>query len=152
MDSSSKFTGPLVTFPNVSPSGFWEGQLDDITVDGKSLNLGPRTAILDTGTTLLVLPQSDVDALHAQIPGSAPDGQGGFTIPCNTDAVLAFSFGGTSFAINSKDLIFNQIGGNRCTSGVTAGTIGGPTEMLLGDVFLKRSVCRLSSFDLSSSN
>jgi hypothetical protein len=107
-------------------------------VNGQSLNLGARTAILDTGTTLLVLPRGDVDALHGQISGSASDGQGGYTIPCDTTAAVAFSFGGTSFKINAKDLIFNQIGGNSCTSGITAGSFGGATQMLLGDVFLKR--------------
>ena len=41
--------GKLTTIPNVNTQGFWEGAVDDVTVNGKSLNLANRTAILDTG-------------------------------------------------------------------------------------------------------
>lgn len=48
LHSSSKFTGTITEFTNVSPVGFWEGAMSDVAVDGKSLNLAGRTAILDT--------------------------------------------------------------------------------------------------------
>ncbi|KAK4705124.1 hypothetical protein P7C70_g1095, partial [Phenoliferia sp. Uapishka_3] len=99
---ATKFTGQLTEFANVSPLGFWEGAMSDVQINGKSLNLAGRTAILDTGTTLMVIPQADAvyhyrsssclalkllpyllqTAIHAAIPGSASDGQGGFAVPC----------------------------------------------------------------------
>jgi len=114
--------------------------MDDVTVNGQSLNLKGRTSILDTGTTLIVAPQADAAAVHAAIPGAASDGQGGFTIPCTSTAVVAMSFGGQSFAINPADLAFQPTSNNLqgdCVSGISAGQVGGANEWLVGDVFLK---------------
>lgn len=30
----------------------------------------------------MIMPQADAEAVHAAIPGAEPDGQGGFTLPC----------------------------------------------------------------------
>ncbi|KAL8277192.1 hypothetical protein RQP46_010365 [Phenoliferia psychrophenolica] len=126
---SSKFTGTLTEFANVSPQGFWEGAMSDVQVNGKSLNLAGRTAILDT------------TAIHAAIPGSATDGQGGFAVPCTNTAVISLAFNGTSFTINPSDLAFVPVNTNDlaglCISGIASGQIGGPNEWLVGDVFLK---------------
>ena len=48
----------LVTLPNVNAQGFWEGAIDAIKVDGQDTGLQGRTAILDTGTTLIIAPAS----------------------------------------------------------------------------------------------
>ena len=59
LDTTKFDPATLVTFDNVATSGatagFWEGAMDDITVDGQSVNLDGRTAILDTGTTLILI-------------------------------------------------------------------------------------------------
>ncbi|KAK4699975.1 hypothetical protein P7C70_g6278, partial [Phenoliferia sp. Uapishka_3] len=137
---ATKFNGSLTEFPNVNTQGFWEGAMGDVTVDGTALGLSGRTAILDTGTTLIVAPAADAAAVHAAIPGSASDGQGGFTIPCTSTASVALSFGGKSFAINASDLTFlpttNNLQGD-CVSGISSGSVGGANEWLVGDVFLK---------------
>lgn len=57
---ASKFVGKLTEFPNVNLAGFWEGNLDDCSVDGVSLGLKGRTAILDTGTSLMVVPAAEL--------------------------------------------------------------------------------------------
>lgn len=68
------------------------------------------------------MPEADAAVLHAAIPGARSDGQGGFIIPCNTNAVVAFTFSGQSFAIDSRDLPFVPINGNDpngdCQSGI----------------------------------
>ena len=79
-----------------------------------------------TGTNyvaaLIIVPPADAFAIHAAIPGSRPDGQGGFVIPCDTDAVVAFTFSGQSFAIDPRDLPFIPLNGNdptgECQSGI----------------------------------
>ena len=114
---------------------------------------------------MLIAPQGDADAIHAAIPGAAPDRQGGsslllshpsvthsaptgYLIPCNTTAILSLSFGGTSFAIDPRDLIFGKFGSkDLCASGIAAGTIGTATQWLVGDTFLKRSVSRRLKFE-----
>lgn len=56
---ASKFSGKLTEFSNVNAAGFWEGNLDDCSVDGVSLGFKGRTAILDTGTSLIVVPAAE---------------------------------------------------------------------------------------------
>ena len=131
----------LTTIENESQIGFWEGAMDAITVDGQDLGLNGRSAILDTGTTLIIAPPDDAAAIHAAIPGAQSDGQGGFIIPCTTTAQIAISFGGRSFAIDPRDMLFLPLDQNDptgdCVSGISAGQIGSDTQWLIGDVFLK---------------
>ncbi|KAM0756581.1 acid protease [Meredithblackwellia eburnea MCA 4105] len=138
---SSKFTGTLLELDNVSPVGFWEGAMSDISVNGASLNMQGRTAILDTGTTLMIVPLADATAIHAAIPGAATDGQGGFAVPCNNTAIVALAFQGQSFTINPADLAFVPVNQNQlnglCISGIAAGQVGAANQWLVGDTFLK---------------
>ena len=133
LDSTKFDSSTLVTFQNVNPNGFWEGNVD-ASVNGEDLGLQGRTAILDTGTTLIIAPPADAEAVHAKIPGSKSDGQGGFTIPCTNTAVVSLAFGGQSFDINSTDLLFAPVNQNDltgdCVSGISSGQIGGPTQWL----------------------
>jgi hypothetical protein len=139
-----------------------------VSVGGKDAGLQGRTAIVDTGvyllpfiflsrilamltgvhgsigTTLIIAPQADAVAVHALIPGAQSDGQGGFTIPCNTQTQVALTFGNTVSSIDPRDLAFAPLSNDPngdCASGITSGNVGGPTEWLVGDVFLK--VCNL---------
>jgi hypothetical protein len=75
LDPSKFDPNTLVTVPNVDQRGFWVAELEDVAVGGQSLGLQGRTAILDTGTTLAILPTEDAVAIHDQIPG-APERRG----------------------------------------------------------------------------
>jgi hypothetical protein len=92
---------------------------------------------LDTGTTIILIPQDDAVAIHEKIPGAKPDGQGGFTVPCDTNSRLALTFGKQPFEIDSKDLAFRPLDPNNatgdCTSGIGASQIPGapPTQWLV---------------------
>ncbi|KAF9490810.1 acid protease [Pleurotus eryngii] len=133
----------LTEVPNVSQQGFWEASMPAVSVDGTDLGLKGRTAILDTGTTLIIAPAADALAIHQQIAGAQSDGQGGFVIPCTTTASVALTFGQTSFAIDPRDLAFAPLDPNDptgdCVSGISSGNIGGANEWLVGDVFLKNA-------------
>jgi len=143
LDSTKFKAQTLVSLPNVNQNGFWEAAVDAVTVGGNNLGLNNRTAILDTGTTLIITPQADADAVHQAIPGAKSDGQGGFTIPCGTTTSLAMTFGGQSFAIDPRDLAVQPVDPNNptgdCISGIAAGNVGTATEWLMGDVFLKNA-------------
>ena len=143
LDETKFDPATLTTFDNVATgqaSGFWEGAMDAITVDGTDAGLTGRSAILDTGTTLIVAPPADAAAVHAQIPGAQSDGQGGFVIPCDTTASVALTFGGTAFAINTEDLIFAQADntGTNCVSGISSGQIIDDTTWLVRSSSLVR--------------
>jgi len=143
LDTTKFDPNALVTISNVNQDGFWEGAVDSFSVDGQDVGLNGRTAILDTGTTLIIAPAADAAAVHALIPGSASDGQGGFTIPCTTTASVALTFGGQTFAIDTQDLLFAPVDANNlqgdCVSGISSGNVGGAQEWLVGDVFLKNA-------------
>ncbi|KAG6894550.1 hypothetical protein C0992_005661 [Termitomyces sp. T32_za158] len=131
----------LVSVPNVSPLGFWEAKLQDVIVNGKKLGWTNRTAIFDTGTTLIVAPPADVNALHAQLPGAYFHNDTNYwTLPCVTpkggkSPALEFKIGGRKFSIDPRDLLFLPVDdahpeGN-CTTGISAGIPGGPNEWLV---------------------
>jgi hypothetical protein len=142
LDTTKFDSTTLITVPNVNQQGFWEASLDDAAVGNQSLGLTGRTAILDTGTTLMVIPTADAVAIHQQVPGATFDGTSTFTVPCNTNAAVSLSFGGSSFDIDPRDLAFTPVNGNDfnsgdCISGISAGDIGGANQWLVGDTFLK---------------
>lgn len=142
LDNTKFDSASLTTFANVNKQGFWEGAVS-FSVNGADLGLKGRTAILDTGTTLIIAPAADAAAVHKAIPGAQSDGQGGFTIPCTTTATVTLTFGGQAFDINPQDLLFAPVDTNDltgdCVSGISSGNIGGATEWLVGDVFLKNA-------------
>jgi hypothetical protein len=143
LDTTKFDSATLVEIPNVNTQGFWEGALDSVSVNNQDLGLQGRTAILDTGTTLMVVPAADAQTIHNQITGAKSDGQGGFTVPCTTTDSVALTFGGKAFAIDPRDIAFTPVDPNDptgdCVSGISAGQIGGATEWLVGDVFLKNA-------------
>ena len=143
LDASKFDQQTLVTINNVNKNGFWEAPVDAVSMNGRNLALNGRTAILDTGTTLLIVPPADAQAIHQAIPGAADGGNGNFIVPCTTTASLALTFGGRSFAIDPRDIVFVPVDPNNpngdCISGISAGQIGGPQQWLVGDVFLKNA-------------
>lgn len=140
---STKYTGNLVEIPNVSTEGFFEIALQGVSFGGTSITgIGSgNTAILDTGTTLMVAPPADAKLIHAAIPGSVSTGGGGYTIPCNTTLQLSFTFGGKTWPLNSEDMIFLPVNDNDldgdCISSISGGNVGSANEWLLGASFLK---------------
>ncbi|WFD36852.1 hypothetical protein MCUN1_003742 [Malassezia cuniculi] len=144
---SSQVSGSLQEFDNQSNNGYWEIVLEDVSVGSKSV-LGSRRrrgsnkhrATLDTGTSLIIAPQSVADAIHNAIQGSSSDGQGGYEIPCSTDTSLTFTFkGGYKFTMDSRDMIFSVSDSDtgKCVSSVSSGSSEGESAWILGAAFLK---------------
>lgn len=140
----SKFVGDLIMLQNINPHGFWEASLTSLLIN-KAEIISSRTAIFDTGTSLMLVPFSDAQHIHASIPGARADGQGqgqgSFTIPCETDVRLGLVFGGKEFQVKASDLAVQPVNLNdlkgRCLSGIVGGQVGGSNQWLLGDLFLK---------------
>ena len=98
----------------------------------------------------MIIPPEDATTIHDAIPGSVTDGQGNFAFPCTTNANLAVSFAGKSFSISPKDYVGVQLTGSTslCQSNIVGQQVGGPTQWLMGDVFLKN----VPSFSVSQTN
>ncbi|KAJ7671631.1 aspartic peptidase A1 [Mycena polygramma] len=146
LDQSKFDPATLVVTPNVNIQGFWESAVDAFTVDGKDAGLTGRSAIMDTGTTLIVAPVADATAIHKLIDRSNPmndtDGHSiQFTVPCTFNQSIALTLGGHSFTIDPRDLVIQPVdASDPCISGITGGSFGAvndTSEWLVGDVFLK---------------
>ncbi|GAN03059.1 vacuolar protease A precursor [Mucor ambiguus] len=130
------YTGPLTTVPVDSSQGWYS-----ITVDGLSIADSPVsnsfTGILDTGTTLLLLPQTIADQVASQY-GASDNGDGTYLISCDTTYLqpLVFSINGAQFEVPADSLIFQQ-SGSYCFAGF--GYSPGIDFAIIGDVFLKNN-------------
>ncbi|KAI1371301.1 acid protease [Hypoxylon crocopeplum] len=101
----------------------------------------PLQVVVDSGTTISLLPESLVTSLAAQFPGAQPDGNGGYTVPCelrDEDGSVTFELAGDGGAaviitVSYADFIWN--GGDDCVVGASySGDIG---LWILGDTFLR---------------
>jgi Eukaryotic aspartyl protease len=74
IDKSIINPATLVNIPNVNPNGFWEGQMDAITVNGGDTGLTGKTAILDTVSWRRVLRETwlTIPFLRAPLSSSLP--------------------------------------------------------------------------------
>ncbi|GAD95530.1 aspartic-type endopeptidase (CtsD), putative [Paecilomyces variotii No. 5] len=134
----NKFSGDITYTNTTGDDSFWQIPLDDASVDGKGLGLTGRSAIIDSGTSYILIPPNDASALHALIPGSSPSGEN-FVIPCKSNSTVAITFSGATFAISPKDYVGSAIDntGNNCVSNIIGHQTFGDTDWLVGDVFMK---------------
>ncbi|KAG9221782.1 hypothetical protein CCMSSC00406_0006725 [Pleurotus cornucopiae] len=146
----------------------WSVLVDEFKVGGRSLPLnssvatvsqGKAIAVLDSGTSLSLLPYAMVDAIYGAIPGSArisdvPGFNASWIIPCNQSTEVSFSIGGRDFPVHPLDLtaidtkLVNGTNVTYCANTYQSIEIGrGELDMILGDAFLKNVYV---SFDYGS--
>lgn len=143
---TSKFTGDLSYTNSISTDGLWEIPADGAGVNGVDLDLKGKTAIIDTGTSYILMPPGDAKALHAKIPGRSNSGES-FTIPCDTKLPIQFTFSGVVYDVLPKDYVGKpDKTGKACASNIVGHQSFGPDTWLLGDVFLK-NVYTVFDFD-----
>merc|ERR1712045_76313 len=125
---------------------FW---LNRNSVDGLALgdqeNIGCNggcMGIVDTGSSLLVGPPSEVKAINKAIGGTEIiPGQGQYMVDCSTiDSlpILTFTINGTQYPLSGKDYILQvtQLGQTQCISGLTGLELPMGPWWILGDVFI----------------
>ncbi|XP_062918074.1 cathepsin D [Mobula hypostoma] len=130
-------------FLNVTRQAYWEIQMDEIAI-GNVLTLckGGCSAIVDTGTSLLIGPKFEIERLQKAI-GAVPITQGEYKVDCNKVPSLPpikFILGGKAFILTGEQYILKekQAGMTICLSGFMALDIPPPAGPLwiLGDVFI----------------
>lgn len=134
---TGKFSGSLA-YTKTASDGAWEIPIQDFVLNGTPCNFTGRTAVIDTGTTYILMPPVDALVLHNLIPGAVASGEG-FNIPCNTNIKLEVHISGVTYQISPKDYIGKPIQGSTitCSSNVIGHQAFGSTQWILGDVFLK---------------
>jgi hypothetical protein len=126
-------------------TGFWEIGVEDASVNGKKLGLSGRTAIMDTGTSYILMPPADALAVHSQIPGFVQSGEV-FSVPCTTDSSLQFSFNQQAYNISTADWIGIKQKNGLCRTNIVGRQTFSKTQWLVGDTFLK-NVYSVYDFD-----
>ncbi|CAE6429822.1 unnamed protein product [Rhizoctonia solani] len=122
----------------ITDNGWWEVVSPYVRIGSKIYNRGrSNTAIIDTGTTLILMDDQTIERLYSQIPGARLDeALGGYIFPTKAHIPeLAFCVGRWLFTVPSGDLAFSDAG-----NGMSYGAIqsrGQNKQDILGDVFLK---------------
>jgi hypothetical protein len=139
---STKFEGDLV-FVKLISATYWEIALDsaaagsyhsDPNADGS-----PITAIVDSGTSLIVGPKQDVTALALAV-GAKPNIMGEYTIECDkveSMPNLTFTIGGIDYVIPGKAAVLQAQG--TCLFAFMGVDFPKPgPQWILGDVFMRK--------------
>jgi cathepsin D len=145
----SKFQGSLSYTATVSAdSSLWEIPVDDLAISGTSCKLAGKSAIIDTGTSYILMPLADAQTLHAQIPQSTnAGGSPNFMVPCNSVATVQFTFSGVTYSVLPKDYIGKaDSAGEMCASNIIGQQAYSADQWILGDAFLK-NVYTVFDFD-----
>ena len=140
---SSKFNGKLSYSKTINDQN-WEIAVDDATVNGKAAGFQQKSAIIDTGTSYILMPPTDAATLHTLIPGSSHNGEI-YILPCSSNAPVSFTFSGVQYTVSPKDYV-GKASGTGCQSNIIGHQAFGPNEWILGDVFLK-NVYTVLDFD-----
>ncbi|KAI1107349.1 hypothetical protein F4804DRAFT_339956 [Jackrogersella minutella] len=134
--NTAKFTGDLSYTP-IQSGNSWAIPMDDVLYDGNSANVKGRAAYIDTGTTFVFGPPDDVKALYGLVPGSKSTDNGQtYSVPCNSNASVSFTFSGQTWTASSKDFTSAPNSDGTCFGNVY-GMEFVPGAWLLGDMFLK---------------
>jgi hypothetical protein len=134
----NKFEGNL-TFVDVEASGFWQIVVDEITVTDVGYFQGPIQAIVDSGTSLLVGPSSEVDQIANAIGASPdPNSLSGYAINCGAQLPdLVFTIGGMNYTVPGSSLVF-PVGQNICSLAMSGSDLPDLGQLwILGDVFMR---------------
>lgn len=82
---NTKYTGKLAYVPVDSSKGFWGFTASGYAVADGGFKSTDIEAIVDTGTTLLYLPDNVVDDYYDRVSSASYNNdQGGYTFPCGT--------------------------------------------------------------------
>ncbi|KAI9654743.1 MAG: hypothetical protein M1829_000879 [Trizodia sp. TS-e1964] len=134
----SKFIGDIAYLKATSSNGLWELPIVDAGVDNRPCNFTGKSAIIDTGTSFMLLPLDDAKKLHSQIPNVQLNGEV-FTLPCSSTQILQIVYTGITIEIPPKDYVGKNIGGELCLSNIIGRQTFGVNQWLLGDTFLKNA-------------
>ncbi|KAF7307770.1 Six-hairpin glycosidase [Mycena kentingensis (nom. inval.)] len=158
---------PKIT-QNPVGSGAWTVTLDGLSINGKKISwpstmraapTGKNIVHLDTGTTNIMMPSEQVDAIYSAIPGATfyrdsyipltkfSTTYDAWIVPCNATPVVVATFGGESYPLHPLDVTDMQVvttpdGTTNYT--VCVGTmtdvgniVDGASDALFGDTFLR---------------
>ena len=142
-----KYTGDIKYFPVKTADAYWGVTSDSYGVAGSTTQKKIRS-IVDTGTTLNLMPEDVLSAYYKQVKGAKNDSNaGGYVFPCDAklpDFTIGFGADGDaqSFTavIAGKYLNYGPVqpgDTSTCFGGMQAMAPDEKLDAIYGDVFLK---------------
>merc|ERR1712072_858512 len=134
----SKHVSGDFSYVPLSSEGYWQVDLQGVTLGSDSVSQ-TKSAIVDSGTSLLAGPTAEIKAIAAKLGASVILGKE-YTVDCSKDIPnLSFKLGGKEFALTKEDLTL-QSSGSTCVLGLMGVDVPAPRGPLwfLGDVFMRK--------------
>lgn len=135
------FSGPISYVP-LTRDGYWQFDMDGVSVKGITLCSGGCKAIADTGTSLLAGPTADIKRINMAI-GATPAVKGEYIVNCakiNSMPNVEFTIAGKQYVLTPQQYVLQIAaqGQVECLSGFFGMDVPAPAGPLwiLGDVFL----------------
>lgn len=152
----SSLHGPDIEYVDVDTTeGFWTVLHKGFHVSGENLKYefsSPKEVIVDTGTTILFMPDAAVDTYFEKVPGANFSYEEyGYLVPCDKTppdltVELTDKAGNTlSTTIPGEYVVYAHVSDEMCYAGVQSLGAFSSLDGILGDVFLKSS---FSVFDI----
>ncbi|KAF7309807.1 Aspartic peptidase A1 [Mycena indigotica] len=142
--NNSLYTGDIeyINMPT-SRSSYWILPITALTVQGNSVAVPSGVnsyAAIDTGTTLVGGPETEIANIYAQIPDSRAgtgDFDGYYLYPCDTRVTVSLSFGGSTWTISPDDFALQEVSRGTCVGSFFALSTGNTApSWIVGDTFL----------------
>ena len=138
---TSHASGDLTYIPIYGTPAFWSVAINSVYLGSTNLNIEYHVGILDTGTSLLVVPEKDAYAILDALDNAGNCGvttSGMIGCDCTSYSVsdyptMILSLGGHSFELSPEDYFWHQENG--CLLLLQATTMH---AWIIGDVFLRK--------------
>ncbi|XP_060786814.1 pepsin A-like isoform X1 [Neoarius graeffei] len=134
---SSYYTGSINWIP-LSSESYYQITMDSVTINGQVVGCnGGCQAIVDTGTSLIVGPTSDISNLNSYL-GAQTDQYGDSIVSCSSIQSMpsvTFNINGYAFTIPPSSFVTQGYSG--CQTGFSGGNFGSSFSWILGDVFIR---------------
>ena len=131
------YTGDFAFVP-LSSETYWQINLDAVKLGSDSMS-STKSAIVDSGTSLLAGPKDEVAKIAAKLGAKSILGKE-YVVDCSAKLPdLTFTLGGKDYTLSQPDLILQQ-SGSQCILGLTGIDVPAPRGPLwiLGDVFMRK--------------
>ncbi|OBZ70691.1 Aspartic protease [Grifola frondosa] len=122
---------------------YWSISMDGLSNPLPRIHLMLNRTAIDTGTTLIYVPDDVAAQFYGLIPGSQSAmqyGAGFYTFPCAGPPIVSLSFNGNPFSVHQSDFNLGRTSADSedCVGGILAMGSGFPSNLaIIGDEFLK---------------
>jgi len=130
---------PDINYISLTSKGYWTFNLDGNSINGQKTYKTAKT-IVDTGTSLIVLPDDIYTRLTKAVGGTFNFEYGLYQVDCDAKFKFGFFSKNNEFTMDQDSAILKF--GDICILGVEEAYIGDNIDILLGENFL-RSYCTI---------